>query len=424
MQINEIKNDLLGEKYYEIFHDSGLKIFVMPKEGYSTSYAVFGTKYGSIDNCFRIEGEKEFMHVPEGIAHFLEHKLFENEDLDAFERYAKTGASANAFTSFDRTCYLFSCSGNFKASLEILLDFVQSPYFTKETVEKEQGIIGQEIKMYKDVPDWQVLFNCLRAMYENHPVKIDIAGTEETIAQITDELLYNCYNTFYNLNNMVLAVTGNVAVEDVLEVADKYLKKAKKQKIERKFEIEKKEVVQTYVEEKLSVVTPIFTLGFKETWDTPERTLKEEISARIILSALAGDTSELYKKLLNDKLINTSFCTEDFSGYGFQSMLFSGESADPHAVEKRIKEEIKKFKAEGISEETFERIRKKLYGREVMSYNDVEDLANSLVEAEFMGDNLFDYIEVYKSITKEDVNNMLSKVLDEKYSALSVILPA
>ena len=196
----------------------------MPKENYSSTYAIFGTNYGSIDTKFKRSDKDEWTVVPEGIAHFLEHKLFESEDLDAFERFAKTGASANAYTSFERTGYLFSCSANFKKNLEILLDFVQNPYFTQATVEKEQGIIGQEIDMYKDAPDWEVMFNCLRTMYHNLPVRIDIAGTQESIAQITAKTLYGCYDNFYNLHNMVLAVAGNADVDEIVEVADKVLK--------------------------------------------------------------------------------------------------------------------------------------------------------------------------------------------------------
>ena len=204
MNINEIKSDILNEKYYKINHPSGLTVYVLPKENYSSAYAVFGTKYGSIDTRFKRSDSDKWTEVPEGIAHFLEHKLFESEDLDAFERYAKTGASANAYTSFDKTCYLFQCSSNFKENLKILLDFVQNPYFTPQTVQKEQGIIGQEITMYYDVPGWMSTFNLLRCLYKNHPVRIDIAGTVDSIAQITDKLLYDCYNTFYNLHNMAL----------------------------------------------------------------------------------------------------------------------------------------------------------------------------------------------------------------------------
>lgn len=233
--VKEIHSTLLDDSYYRIDHPSGLTILVMPKAGYSSAYALFGTKYGSIDTRFKRSDEADFTEVPEGIAHFLEHKLFESEDLDAFARYAKTGASANAYTSFERTCYLFSCAGNFKASLEILLDFVQSPYFTEQTVQKEQGIIGQEIRMYQDEPNWQVMFNCLRALYKVHPVRIDIAGTIDSISHITADLLYRCYRTFYNLHNMALAVAGNVTVNEVLEVADRLLKPADALSIERNF---------------------------------------------------------------------------------------------------------------------------------------------------------------------------------------------
>lgn len=424
MQIREIKNEKLGEMYYEIKHPTGLRIFVMPKEGYSSTYAVFGTKYGSIDTCFRIKGEENFTTVPEGIAHFLEHKLFESEELDAFERYAKTGASANAFTSFDRTCYLFSCTGNFKENLEILLDFVQSPYFTQQTVEKEQGIIGQEIRMYKDVPSWEVLFNLLRALYHNHPVAIDIAGTEESIAQIDADLLYKCYNTFYNLNNMVLAVAGNVDVDEVIEIADRLIEKSEEKEVERKFLDEPADVVTDYIEEKLSVGSPVFSLGFKETWQTPERTLKEDICANILLEAIAGNTSLLYKELIDKKLINTSFSTQYFNGFGYAAMMFSGESAQPEEAVKIIKERIREFKENGIAEKDFEVARRKLYGRMIMSYNDVEELADNLIESAFMGEELFDDMEMYRKVTVEDVNDFLSKVLDEKHSALSVIYPA
>lgn len=424
MEIKEIKNDLLGEKYYKIDHKSGLKIYVFPKENYSSTYAVFGTRYGSIDTAFRKSSEEDYAEVPEGIAHFLEHKLFESEELDAFERFAKTGASANAYTSFDKTCYLFSCSGNFKQNLEILLDFVRHPYFTQQTVEKEQGIIGQEIRMYRDVPDWRVLFNLLCAMYKNHPVRIDIAGTEESIAEISADLLYKCYDDFYNLGNMALAIAGNVSVDEVLETADRLLTKDEAFSIDRKVFEEEKEVVTAYVEEKLSVAAPIFSLGFKEILSNPERTLKEELLGNIILEVIAGNTSELYSELIDAELINPTFSTEYFTGFGYSSMIFSGESRDPEKTSEIIKEKIRHFKKAGISEEDFERARKKLYGREIMSYNDVDELANNLIAADFMNEGLFDEFETLKILTCNEANDFLKEILDEKYSALSVILPA
>ena len=421
--MNTISNDLLLDSYYEIKHKSGLKILVYPKEGYSTTYAVFGTNYGSIDTFIKRAGE-EASPIPEGTAHFLEHKLFESEELDAFERFAKTGASANAYTSFDKTCYLFSCSSNFKENLGILLDFVQHPYFTQKTVEKEQGIIGQEIRMYQDQPEWQVLFNLLRCLYHKHPVKIDIAGTVESISHITADMLYGCYNNFYNLNNMVLAVVGNTTVDEVLAVADEYLENKEAVVVERADYGEPDEIVMDYMEEKLSVSMPLFTLGYKEkSGENQIKSLRDKILTSLILEYIAGDTSPLYDKLFSEGLINTGFGSEYFTGYGYAAVIFSGESKDPQKVCACIREEIARVKREGIAAEDFERIKKMHYGRAIMDYNDVDGLANVLVSSEFEGYHLFDEIDIYRTITLDDATKRLIELFAEERSALSVIYP-
>lgn len=422
MNIKEVRNELLNEKYYDIDHPSGLKILVMPKENYSSTYAIFATKYGSIDTMIQMS-DGSFKEIPEGTAHFLEHKLFESEDLDAFERFAKTGASANAYTSFERTGYLFSCSANFKKNLEILLDFVQNPYFTQATVEKEQGIIGQEIDMYKDTPDWEVMFNCLRTMYHNLPVRIDIAGTQESIAQITAKTLYGCYDNFYNLHNMVLAVAGNADVDEIVEVADKVLKPVEGKMAQRKVIDEPEEVIDSYIEEKLSVATPQFMFGFKESWDTPERTTKEEISMEILLDMISGQSSELYKRLFDGKLINNSFGFEYFTGFGYSCVLFAGESNDPKKVAEEIVGEIGRFRETGFDETAFERTKKKLYGRMIMGMNDIEGLANNMAVSYFAGEDVFTDFEIFKTVTLDDVNDIFKKTLDENRSVLSVINP-
>lgn len=422
MNIKEVRNELLNEKYYDIDHPSGLKILVMPKENYSSTYAIFATKYGSIDTMIQMS-DGSFKEIPEGTAHFLEHKLFESEDLDAFERFAKTGASANAYTSFERTGYLFSCSANFKKNLEILLDFVQNPYFTQATVEKEQGIIGQEIDMYKDAPDWEVMFNCLRTMYHNLPVRIDIAGTQESIAQITAKTLYGCYDNFYNLHNMVLAVAGNADVDGIVEVADKVLKPVEGKMAQRKVIDEPEEVIDSYIEEKLSVATPQFMFGFKESWDTPERTTKEEISMEILLDMISGQSSELYKRLFDGKLINNSFGFEYFTGFGYSCVLFAGESNDPKKVAEEIVGEIGKFRETGFDKTAFERTKKKLYGRMIMGMNDIEGLANNMAVSYFAGEDVFTDFEIFKTVTLDDVNDIFKKTLDENRSVLSVINP-
>ncbi len=419
--IRKVESALLREFYYEIDHPSGLKILVYPKEKYTSAYAMFGTHYGSIDTDFRLAGEADFTSVPEGIAHFLEHKLFESEDLDAFERYAKTGASANAYTSFDKTCYLFSCADRFKDSLEILLDFVTHPYFTEATVQKEQGIIGQEIQMCRDEAGWESLFLLLRAMYHNCPVRIDIAGTVESIADITADLLYKCYNTFYNLSNMVLCVAGNVTPEAVLEVADRILKPAEPVRIERKFHEEPHTVKEKYAEETLAVASPIFSLGFKEAISTPERSLKEIIISNLLLDAICGKTTPFYTELLDSGLINTSFDWEYFCGYGYAATVFTGETSDARAVEEKLVNRILALQESGISEADFERIRKKHYGRTVMQFNDIEAIANNMVSSYFRGESLFDDAEIIQSLTLDEVNARLRTAIDTNCRSLTVI---
>ena len=416
-----VDSAVLHEKYYEIDHKSGLKIFVMPKEHYSSAYAVIGTRYGSIDTKFKRSDRSDFVTVPEGIAHFLEHKLFESEELDAFTRYAETGASANAYTSFDKTCYLFQCTDRFEDSLRILLDFVTHPYFTKETVEKEQGIIGQEITMYYDVPGWMSTFNLLKCLYKNHPVRIDIAGTVDSISHITDKLLYDCYDTFYNLNNMALAVVGNVDVDSVLAVCDEVLKKSADVKIERAFELEPREIVKSYEEYHLSVGMPVFSFGYKEECKTPMRTVKELIEMNVLLEVLAGETSPLYTSLFEKGLINSSFSKEYFVGNGYEAVIFDGESNNAADVAQEIKAEVENLRTNGFSDERFEAARRSLYGKEIMSYNDIDDVANSMIASCFGGFGVFDALEIYKSVQKSDIEKLLAEKLNEQYSALSIV---
>lgn len=422
MKMEKITNERVHDSYYSFKHPSGLRIFVYPKEGSNSTYAIFGTRYGSVDTSFRRSDEKEVCTVPEGIAHFLEHKLFESEDGDAFTRFAKTGASANAYTSFDKTCYLFSSTENVYESLEILLDFVQSPYFTEQTVQKEQGIIGQEIRMYDDDPQWRVMFNLLKALYHHHPVKIDIAGTVESIAEITPDYLYRCYNTFYNLNNMALCVAGNIDPERVLELCNKMLKSSKAVEVERIFEEEPAGVVEKRVEQKLSVTLPLFQFGFKEA--AGHRSIQELAQMEVLLELLASDASPLYRRLLDANLINTaSFGSEYFEGPGYAAVIFSGESKDPDAVAKEICSEVERLRKEGISQEAFARARKALYGRNVAALNSAEAIANAMITLTFDERELFSYIDALATVELQDVQDLLEKQLLTKNSALSVITP-
>ena len=422
-QMREVYSERAGDRYYEVRHPSGLRILLYPKNENNSTYAVFGTRYGSVDTTFRVDGE-EACTVPEGIAHYLEHKLFESEDGDAFSRYAKTGAAANAYTSFDSTCYLFSCADHFYESLEILLDFVQKPYFTEETVRKEQGIIGQEIRMYDDDPQWRVMFNLLTALYHRHPVRIDIAGTVESIAEITPDYLYRCYRTFYNLHNMVLCVAGRMDVDRVLAVCDRLLIPSKPQKIERIFEEELLDVVRPRVEQKLSVAMPLFQLGFKEPAGPERLSDRDAAASDVLLEAIASDASPLFRRLLDEGLVNeTTFGFEYFEGTGYASVIFSGDSRDPDRVAEEIRKEIAQVRENGLSDEAFERARKSIYGRSVASLNSVENIANGMASMAFSGRDLFAYLDCVAQLTKEDVLGRLSVQLRPEYSALSVILP-
>lgn len=419
-----IKNDILHESYIEAVHSSGLRIYILEKPEYTSAQAIFGTRYGSIDTKFRLANRDEFTSIPEGTAHFLEHKLFESEDGNAFERYAVTGAYANAYTSFDRTCYLFSCTSRFEENFAILLDFVRHPYFTAETVEKEQGIIGQEIRMYDDEPNWRVCFNLLTALYSRHPVRIDIAGTTESIAEITADMLFECHRTFYNMSNMFICVAGKVNADEVLAQIDREIDDAEPKEVIRGLHDEPRGICEPYIEQKLAVAKPLFNLGFKEACDTPEKTLKERIVTSVLLEIIAGKSSALYERLMDEGLINDGFGTEYFNGFGYAAEIFDGESSDPEKVAAEIKAEIRRLRRDGIDEKDFTRAKNSLYGQMVMQYNVIDNIASALVSAAMTGDGLFDEMDVFASLTLDDVTECLDNQLREEYSALSVILPA
>ena len=417
----QVFKDCFGNSYVCFTHKTGLKVYVMEKPDFSSSYALFGTKYGSIDTCFSTDG-KNFTTVPEGIAHFLEHKLFESEDGDAFSRYAETGASANAYTSFDRTCYLFSCSDRFEDNFNILLDFVQHPYFTAKTVEKEQGIIGQEIRMYDDSPSWRVLFNMLIEMYYEHPVRIDIAGTTDSIAQITDTLLYECYNTFYNPANMFICVAGNVSAEKIASMVEKNILDKEPVNVTRGTVSEPDAVRSNYIEQKLEVSVPMFCLGFKDSCPKPEKTAKERIAMGVTLNVLAGDCSPLYKELIDNELINDDFETEYFTGNGYAAVMFSGESEKPIMVKEKIVGEINRLLENGIDSDLLNTVKCAMYGDVIRRFNSCESISSQMAECAMFGYSLFEEQDIIASVNAKDIMNCLSALKEEK-SVLSVINP-
>ena len=377
------ENQMLGEKNYSFKHKSGLEVVVFPKK-MTTSYAILATRYGAVDNKFKLDTDSEFTCVPDGIAHFLEHKLFECEGgIDAFELFAKTGASANAYTSNTMTGYLFSCTENFYESLEILLDFVTHPYFTEKTVQKEQGIIAQEIKMYEDNPGARLHKELMKALYKKNKMRIDVAGTVESIGKITAEILYKCYNTFYNLNNMTLSICGDVDVSMVEQACDRMLTEAPKITVIRDTEDrdEPKEVNQKRVYCELDVSKPIFAIGIKDTDIpcNPSERMKKAYAMEILDEVLFSQSSAFYNELYEENLIaqDLSSGCELAKGYSFN--VISSESSDPEQVYNRFVAYIEETKKNGIDKTAFELAKRTVYASNIKSFDSTEDIANNFI---------------------------------------------
>ncbi len=421
--IKLIQSERTGAKAHFVKHHSGLSIYVMEMPGFTGTSVMFGTKYGSVNTTFKTNTDDDFITVPEGIAHFLEHKLFENEDCDVFKKFAKTGAHDNAYTSFDSTVYYFDCTDNFIESLEILLDFVTHPYFTQETVDKEQGIIGQEIKMCEDNPYRRVYFNLLQAVYKDHPVRIEIAGTTDSIAQINAELLYRCYNTFYNLNNMVLAVAGNCRLDDVLACADRMLVSSNDIGLVCQTPDEPDEVYKKSITQSMPVGIPLFAFGFKVPASSGRERLKNEYISSFLLSLIFGQTSKFYRENSISGLINSSLESETLSGEGFFVNILTGESHDPEKLAEIISKEIERIKQEGIDEREFDMLKRSRFGSIIKSFNSVSGCCSRLIENHFASCGPFDAADVLAELTLQDVTNGINKFLNPDNMSVSIIYP-
>lgn len=421
------ENKMLDEKHFMFKHKTGLDVYVFPKK-LTSSYAIFATKYGAVDNKFKLSTDKDFTCVPDGIAHFLEHKMFECEGGgDAFELYAKTGANANAYTSNTMTAYLYSCTEKFYDSLEILLDVVTHPYFTDANVKKEQGIIGQEIRMYDDHPGARLEKGLLCALYEKNKMRIDVAGTIESIAEITPEILYKCYNTFYNLHNMVLVVCGDVDVEKTKATCDKMLKDASELTVVRAYDDddEPSSVYMKRSECKLHVSKPMFAIGIKDTDisnDAKER-MKKAYAVEILNEMLFSQSSVFYNELYEKNLISPDLS----SGYEHTTRCsfnqVSSESDDPEAVYDYFVKYIENAKKNGLDKEAFELAKRTVYASNIKSFDSTEEIANNMVYNLFDGADILDAPDVIDSVTFEYVSKLLCDMYKEEFYAMSVVDP-
>ena len=420
-----IENKRLGEGYYKEILDNGLTVFVYPMMQKSSVYAMLSSPVGSSTLGFTVNGEE--VNVPQGIAHFLEHKMFENEDgIDAFELFAKTGASANAYTSFDKTCYLFEASLNAKEALRTILGFVGSPYFTDETVAKEQGIIAQEIKMYRDHPGWRQMFELLKLLYHEHPVRYDIAGSVESIAEITKEKLHDFYNAFYNPKSMVLSVCGNISFEEVVKLCEEEFRIKEWKKYDSKVlrNTEPDSIAADYVKIEMPISSPQFSLGYKEVPFKKQDRVKNEVILDMLLDIIAGETSELFRRLYDSNLINGDLSSETLSGDDYLCVIFSAESNDPDKAVDEIKKEIDFFKKNGIPDSAFLECKRMNIGGTVGIFDDISAVAAGMTYSHFKESGLFDEIEMLDSISKQDVESMLMTTLQSDRAALSLLVPS
>ena len=423
-----IENLKVKEKLYIEKLDNGLTVMIIPKSGIQKKYIIWGTNYGSNDSKFIVPGEKQETEVPMGVAHFLEHKLFEQENgTNSLDTLTALGVNANAYTTNDHTAYLYECTDNFYEAMDEFMDYVQHPYFTDENVEKEKGIIGQEINMYADYPEWRVYLNAMDAMYHNNPVKLDIAGTIESISKIDKEILYKCYNTFYNPSNMALVICGDFKPEEIIEEVKKRLIETKSNgEIKRIYPEEPRGIVKEKIEQKLEVSQPLYAIGIKDSrencnTENKNEIVKKHLSIEILLNLLIGRSSELYKNLYNEGIIYEQPSLDYEFSKTYAHVILTGQSTNPEVLYERFKKQVEKFKTNGINEKDFNRIKKMIYGGYVKELNDVADEARIFLSDYFKGINSFDYIEEIEGINVEYLKQVLDNVFKEDKMVLSIV---
>lgn len=396
--------------YYEEM-DNGLKVYLLPKKGFSKTYGLFSTRFGSVDTTFVPLGESEMITVPDGVAHFLEHKMFEMEDGDASDKFAQLGASTNAFTSSSRTAYLFNTTSHENECIELLLDFVQDIYLTDQTVEKEKGIINQEIGMYDDDPDWRCYFGSIQNLYQNHPVKIDIAGTVETVNEIDKDILEKCYRTFYHPSNMMLFVVGNIQVEETMNLIrnnqkNKHFDKAneiQREIIEEPQGIDKEEDILY-----MDVIMPkvIVSMKINDILEHSQEKLKRELGMNILLDLLFSKSSPLFEEWTRLGLINDSFSANFTQERDYSFLQVGGDTLEPEKLRDKILELIKSIHDYVIDETEFQRVQKKNIGILIGVFNSPEGIANLFSRYYFEGIMIFDLIDCVSTLTIKDIEDL------------------
>ncbi|MGM8366466.1 EF-P 5-aminopentanol modification-associated protein YfmH [Virgibacillus sp. W0181] len=424
--MNKQSYENLNETLYKRTLNNGLTVLLLPKQEMSKTYGLFSTDYGSIDNTFVPINQENEVTVPEGIAHFLEHKLFEKEDRDVFADFGKLGASPNAYTSFTKTAYLFSATANIEQNVQTLIDFVQAPYFSEKSVEKEKGIIAQEITMYDDQPDWRAFMGIIKSMFAHHPVKSDIPGTVESIQPITKDDLYMCYNTFYHPENMTLFIAGNFDAKSMMELIEQNQSKkhfSKLEEIKRNYPKEQETVAQKETKIIMPVSIPKVTVGIKETAQTLKQ---EDFLHRDLLQSMTMDYyfsvgGPFYQELYEEKLIDDSFEYSTSLEKNFGYSMISSNSNDPEQLAHRIKQLLLSTNEQTVTAETFETMKKKKIGELLRSMNSLELIANQYTHYYSVGLDFFELIPAVQALTVEEANEFIQNWIAEDRVAVCTI---
>ena len=416
-----VESTRIKEKAYIEKLNNGLTVIIIPKENTQKKYVIWGTHFGSIDNRFIMPKTNEEVFVPDGVAHFLEHKMFEQENgRNSLDVLMSLGVDANAYTTNNHTAYLFETTNNFYEALDELMDYVQNPYFTDENVEKEKGIIAQEIGMYDDDPGWQLYMNALDCMYKENAIKIDIAGTVESINKIDKDVLYKCYNTFYNPSNMTLVVCGDFKPEEIMqEIKNRIVEKEKQGEIERIYPKDEKGINKKYKETSMPVSKPIFLIGFKDE-NTNKDKVKKHIAIEILMNMLVGKSSPLYQKMYDEGLLLAPLDMDYEFTNNYAHVMLTGQTKETKKVQEELLKQIQNLK-QNMDNKYFERIKKKVYGDYVVEYNNVADIARMFLSDYFKGIDSFDYIEQYNTVTEEYTTEILNEIFDEKNMVMSVV---
>ena len=402
--------ELIDERVYKHELNNGLRLFVIPKKGFQKTYVTYTTQFGSLDNTFKPHHKDQYVTVPDGVAHFLEHKLFEkDDDKDLFTAFANDNAQVNAFTSFDRTSYLFSATDQVERNILRLLDMVETPYFSKETVDKEKGIIAEEIKMYQEQPGYKLMFNTLRAMYSNHPIRVDIAGSVESIYDITKDDLYLCYETFYHPSNMVLFIVGDVNPQNMIDLVEQHEAKRNKTnqpKIERAEIDEPIEVNQHNVTEQMKLQSPRLMLGFKNQplKESSEKYVQRDLEMTFFYELIFGEETDFYQNLLNKDLIDETFGYQFVLEPSYSFSIITSATHQPDELKELLINELKKYRGQLADQEAFDLLKKQFIGEFISSLNSPEYIANQYAKLYFEGVSVFDMLEIVENITLESVN--------------------